>query len=63
MQGKSLTYVIKFKKCKTSAPVLDSILSVKPNTVMVIKNRQIVSSDNHFTIDDPFVAGGAYEYI
>ena len=53
-KGSGIRLVIDFSQCKTNTPnSINVIGSIKPNAVMVIKNRYVTFSDLHFTTHHP----------
>lgn len=61
--GKQITFVINTKKCKAEMPVGNAVISITPNSVMVLDNNRITASEKHFTLDDPLARGiPLYDY-
>lgn len=62
-QGKQITFVWRTKECTSEQTLPDMVSSIKPNAVMLINNRAVTASDQHFTLNDPFLPGQpAYDY-
>ncbi len=56
-RGSELVFVMDFKECRGTYSFTNVKVSVKPNALMLVSDKYIKASDQHFTLNNPGFSG------